>query len=394
MKKIKILSALLILFAGFIFNSCDNEPIDDAINLDDFDTSCLAPVSFQASDFIGDTNVSLSWVAVDDTATWEIQYGIEGFQLGTGTSAVSTETNFTVIDLNSSNNYQFYIRTICSATSSSAWVGPISVNSINIDTPCIVPTEFMVTREVTNGTIINLNWIAGGEEDEWEVQYGPTGFEITTGTNVTFTNNIVHLSNMIVDQAYDFYIRSKCSSSNHSDWVGPISVEAGPTPVVPPTYMSATVNGTSYTQMKPTQYTFTGIKAKLDSSSSTGNKILFIQGNSNALSSTQDNFVEITLRIHQDNWLPETYILNKVGTTMPSVTVDLVIVNPTNTVTESELPGTLTITEFNPETKRIKGTFSFAYNLVSNANPPVQISGPFNVMNGAFDFEVEDAVFN
>ena len=70
----------------------------------------------------------------------------------------------------------------------------------------------------------------------------------------------------------------------------------------------------------------------------------------------------------------------------------MIIVNATNPyeVYEDEQQATLTIIEFNQTTKRIRGTFSFPYLIINNSNT----TGPFQVTNGSFDFEIEDAVFN
>lgn len=54
MKNIKFLSALVVLFSAFTFTSCDNEPIDSALNPDDFGGGGNATASFKA-DFNGAT---------------------------------------------------------------------------------------------------------------------------------------------------------------------------------------------------------------------------------------------------------------------------------------------------------------------------------------------------
>ena len=130
MKTLKILSLFLILFTAVNFTACgDVEPIDPTIVINPPvpvpDPDCLAPSSFQASDFINNTNVNLSWVSVGDETSWEIQYGAENFTVGSGTSAISTNTNFTVTGLNSSNTYDFYVRSLCGVGIFSEWTGPV-----------------------------------------------------------------------------------------------------------------------------------------------------------------------------------------------------------------------------------------------------------------------------
>lgn len=63
MKNIKFLSALVVLFSAFTFTSCDNEPIDSALNPDDFGGGGNATASFKA-DFNGATWTANSSQAV------------------------------------------------------------------------------------------------------------------------------------------------------------------------------------------------------------------------------------------------------------------------------------------------------------------------------------------
>ena len=57
MKNIKLLAGILLIFSVFIFNSCDNEPVDPGLNVDDFNQSCKTPTNFQVSNFIDATSV-------------------------------------------------------------------------------------------------------------------------------------------------------------------------------------------------------------------------------------------------------------------------------------------------------------------------------------------------
>ena len=54
MNKIKILAGIFIIFTAFTFTSCDVEPIDSAINIDDFNNPQNGPIVFKA-DFSGTT---------------------------------------------------------------------------------------------------------------------------------------------------------------------------------------------------------------------------------------------------------------------------------------------------------------------------------------------------
>lgn len=54
MNKIKVLAGIVLILTSFIFTSCENEPIDGALNLDDFGNPNGGPIVFKA-DFSGTT---------------------------------------------------------------------------------------------------------------------------------------------------------------------------------------------------------------------------------------------------------------------------------------------------------------------------------------------------
>ena len=54
MKNIKLVTGLFLILTAFTFTSCENEPIDGAINLDDFNGGSNEPMVFKA-DFSGNT---------------------------------------------------------------------------------------------------------------------------------------------------------------------------------------------------------------------------------------------------------------------------------------------------------------------------------------------------
>lgn len=226
MIKSKLFVAISLIFIGLSFTSCEDEPIDPALlpllNPPPA-TGCSGPVSFEASDFVGGTNVNLSWVAAPGTASWQIQYGLQGFAVGSGTQITATDTEVTVSGLVSTNNYEFYIRTVCGAESFSSWVGPISVGeSIG---SCPAPISPTAVRSAGN-TEITVSWTTGGSAVSWQVQHGTAGFALGTGTITSTTTPTKTYTGVLASTAYDFYVRANCSGTDNSSWVGPIRVDA------------------------------------------------------------------------------------------------------------------------------------------------------------------------
>lgn len=71
MKNIKIIVSIFLILTSFTFTSCENEPVDGAINLDDFNTPPVEAMVFKA-DFSGDTWTGTEALAVMSTSSISI----------------------------------------------------------------------------------------------------------------------------------------------------------------------------------------------------------------------------------------------------------------------------------------------------------------------------------
>lgn len=86
---------------------------------------------------------------------------------------------------------------------------------------CNAPSFFNVS-DFINGNTVRIGWDKTSA-DEWELQYGISGFEIGAGTIVPFNITSSLISGLNSANTYDFYIRTKCSADEFSDWIGPLS---------------------------------------------------------------------------------------------------------------------------------------------------------------------------
>ena len=87
------------------------------------------------------------------------------------------------------------------------------------------PDPSNITIGQTSNSSVELNWQAGGNEDSWNVRYGPEGFGVFSGLGVTANNVFVNnffVTGLDESTSYDFYVQSICSSNN-SNWIGPFS---------------------------------------------------------------------------------------------------------------------------------------------------------------------------
>ena len=77
------------------------------------------------------TSATIDWNPGGSETQWEIQYGPQGFALGTGTIIPVTTHPYTIPALNSYAFYQAYVRAICTPGDSSYWTPSISWNTYN-----------------------------------------------------------------------------------------------------------------------------------------------------------------------------------------------------------------------------------------------------------------------
>ncbi|MFD2907326.1 choice-of-anchor J domain-containing protein [Flavobacterium ardleyense] len=67
-----------------------------------------------------------------------------------------------------------------------------------------------------------LSWTSASSS--FEVEYGPLGFVLGSGTTVSsITSTTTTLNGLASNSTYDYYVRTNCDASGFSDWVGPVS---------------------------------------------------------------------------------------------------------------------------------------------------------------------------
>jgi hypothetical protein len=243
MNKLKFIAGMFLILTSFTFTSCENEPIDSALDPGDFG-ACAVPTTLLASEFNNNT-VTLTWTPGEDETSWTVEYGIEGFAHGAGTTVTSANTTIVITGLNSSNSYTFYVKSNCSATSSSNWAGPVTVEAIQVNPACPNPGGLTATRDAGSNTNVNLLWIAGNTETQWEIQFGVSGFSLGSGTIVSASNTTATITGIAAASNYDFYVRAKCSATENSGWIGPKVVTAvggTPTGTLPGVYRLTAFN--------------------------------------------------------------------------------------------------------------------------------------------------------
>lgn len=63
-----------------------------------------------------------------------------------------------------------------------------------------------------------LEWSVADATDRFEIEYGPTGFELGSGTLTTTSGNSLLIDGLVPNSAYDVYLHSLCNDSIYGRW--------------------------------------------------------------------------------------------------------------------------------------------------------------------------------
>jgi hypothetical protein len=120
-------------------------------------TSCPAPSALAATSISG-SGADLTWTDNAGAANFNIEYGIAGFTLGTGTQITSTGSPETISGLTPTTAYEFYVQADCGGGDVSAMTGPFAFT-----TPCATIALPWSEGFENAGSIPNCWTMAGGE---------------------------------------------------------------------------------------------------------------------------------------------------------------------------------------------------------------------------------------
>jgi hypothetical protein len=95
-----------------------------------------------------------------------------------------------------------------------------SSQSICAPPSCLPPGNLNAERSTSSSA--DLSWTEVGSATVWNIEYGPLGFVMGTGTTVLgVTSNPYTLTGLSIETAYDYYVQAVCSSSDSSSFAGP-----------------------------------------------------------------------------------------------------------------------------------------------------------------------------
>ncbi|HOM35519.1 MAG TPA: fibronectin type III domain-containing protein [Bacteroidales bacterium] len=216
----------------YIRTKCDGDEFSPWIGPINFTTlvPCPNPTAFAASNITANS-AELSWTQIDGATEWTIIYGPQGFNPsieGTILNGI-TENPYTITGLIPETQYQAYIRANCGANGNSSLVGPISFTTL---ATCPVPTSLAFVS--ATGTTATINWNPVGGTTQWNIQYGPTGFTLGTGTIISGITSLPYtITGLNPTTAYQVYVQADCGSEQ-SVWSSALSFTTDCNEITPP----------------------------------------------------------------------------------------------------------------------------------------------------------------
>ncbi|WP_237274855.1 fibronectin type III domain-containing protein [Tenacibaculum ovolyticum] len=167
------------------------------------ETTCPKPSDITINDITQNT-ANISWTTIEPESNCIIEYGEKGFLLGTGTIANSNTNSYSITNLNTSTEYDVYIKTDCGNKFSK-----ISA-PITFKTNCPTPTNTFISN-ITHSNA-DLNWTPQGNENSWFIEYGIKGFTLGTGTIIETNSTSYNIINLNASTEYEVYIKANCGN--------------------------------------------------------------------------------------------------------------------------------------------------------------------------------------
>lgn len=166
------------------------------------------------------TYTSLTWDNYASISYYQVQYGYQGFALGTGTTIQVNSESFDDIPLEANKTYDFYVRAYCnSALGWSEWSQPVSYYSPTMQNLCTAPSNVTFYNEGSGYR--RAQWNMNGES-LFEIVVVNPGQNVSLGSPTTISSGSWPV--FYVGTGRDFYVRAICSNGNRTVWSGPWSV--------------------------------------------------------------------------------------------------------------------------------------------------------------------------
>jgi hypothetical protein len=161
------------------------------------------------------TSANIAWQSAGNH--WNVLWGVQGFNLNSGTAINNTTTNpYNFTNLASGVTYEMYVQDTCQGTGAGIWMGPFSFSG----EVCMNPSQLNAIN--LTGSAATLTWTNNTPSaSTFDIEWGLPGFTQGTGIPVNGVNLPYTLNGLGANTSYAYFVRTVCGQNNTSGWAGP-----------------------------------------------------------------------------------------------------------------------------------------------------------------------------
>jgi hypothetical protein len=167
-------------------------------------------VSWQRADGISEKDTT------HDYTLYYCEYGIKGFERGKGVIGLTAWAGNIIKNLIPGTEYSFFIRKETVPADSSVWFEEYNFKTLSCNTSISnIKTEMEYANCPNIKGLIDVHISFDAFANSFELEYGPKGFVIGSGTIMSTYNNGFSIgnANLQSNTEYDYYIRGNCNGT-------------------------------------------------------------------------------------------------------------------------------------------------------------------------------------
>ena len=165
--------------------------------------------------------LALHWVGGSQPDHWEVEYGLQGFELGSGTLVETNETSFAIYELEEQGVlqpntwYDFYVRSVCEGDVYGEW------DSVQYRTFCAKVEDLTLVDDNISVNADNLiegymvTWVDNSGTEQWMVNYGTSN--AYNWHSETVNEPFLQLEPLRPNTIYDVEVSALCGEDNDGD---------------------------------------------------------------------------------------------------------------------------------------------------------------------------------
>jgi len=160
-----------------------------------------------------------------EASYFQVEYGLQGFQLGSGTQITTNQESTYDVMVAAGNTYDYYVRAYCdNALGFSEWIGPVSSYADEDFNLCTSPSNILHDIEYNffgDPVGVVFQWDMNGE-NSFEHVLVSDGFDPDDAASVNTSDGSgwpLYSQGLYQNTPYDFYVRAVCLDGSKTEWV-------------------------------------------------------------------------------------------------------------------------------------------------------------------------------